>query len=132
MVRSLRSELPSVRALTVDVPAGWTPGVEALDLLARELAACAGVEAEGEVVWDASGGRFVPRLVVSRRPLGSGPAVSSDGTYVITGGTGGLGLVTARWLVERGARYVALLSRSGVVGADISLDDWRFIREMCV
>ncbi len=38
--------------------------------------------------------------------------VRGDGTYLITGGLGGLGLVTARWLIERGARHIALMSRS--------------------
>ena len=37
----------------------------------------------------------------------------ADATYLITGGTGGLGLAVARWLVEKGARNIALLSRSG-------------------
>jgi NADPH:quinone reductase-like Zn-dependent oxidoreductase/acyl carrier protein len=35
-----------------------------------------------------------------------------DGTYVITGGLGGLGLLFAQWLVERGARHLALLGRN--------------------
>lgn len=38
----------------------------------------------------------------------------ADGTYLITGGLTGFGLATARWLVERGARHLALLSRRGV------------------
>ena len=41
----------------------------------------------------------------------------SDGTYLITGGLGGLGLVTARWMVERGARHLALTGRSGASSA---------------
>jgi acyl carrier protein len=37
----------------------------------------------------------------------------TDSTYLITGGLGGLGLTVARWMVEKGARHLALLSRSG-------------------
>ncbi|MEM7127078.1 MAG: SDR family NAD(P)-dependent oxidoreductase [Chloroflexota bacterium] len=38
----------------------------------------------------------------------------SDGaSYLITGGLGGLGLVLARWMVERGARNLVLVSRRG-------------------
>ncbi|MEM6451325.1 MAG: SDR family NAD(P)-dependent oxidoreductase [Cyanobacteria bacterium P01_D01_bin.105] len=37
--------------------------------------------------------------------------VTADGTYLITGGTGGLGIATAQWLVEQGAQHLALLSR---------------------
>jgi phthiocerol/phenolphthiocerol synthesis type-I polyketide synthase C len=39
--------------------------------------------------------------------------VRSDAAYLITGGHGGLGLAVARWLVEKGARSLILLSRSG-------------------
>lgn len=39
--------------------------------------------------------------------------VSSDKTHLITGGFGGFGLATARWLVERGARHLALVGRKG-------------------
>ncbi len=35
-----------------------------------------------------------------------------DATYVITGGLGGLGLLTAQWMARRGARHIALISRS--------------------
>jgi len=37
----------------------------------------------------------------------------ADATYVIAGGLGGLGLVLARWLVERGARHLVLIGRRG-------------------
>ncbi|EYF00540.1 Malonyl CoA-acyl carrier protein transacylase [Chondromyces apiculatus DSM 436] len=40
-------------------------------------------------------------------------AIRPDATYLITGGLGGLGLALARWLVDRGARHLALLGRSG-------------------
>lgn len=39
--------------------------------------------------------------------------VARDKTHLITGGFGGFGLATARWLVERGARHLALVGRSG-------------------
>ncbi|XXY19857.1 SDR family NAD(P)-dependent oxidoreductase [Sorangium sp. So ce216] len=37
--------------------------------------------------------------------------VRADGTYLITGGLGDLGLSVARWLVGQGARHVALVGR---------------------
>ncbi|HWF12551.1 MAG TPA: SDR family NAD(P)-dependent oxidoreductase [Candidatus Acidoferrales bacterium] len=40
-------------------------------------------------------------------------APRADATYLITGGHGGLGLSVARWLSEKGARQLVLLSRSG-------------------
>ncbi len=39
--------------------------------------------------------------------------VREDGTYLITGGLGGFGIATARWLVEKGARNLVLLGRKG-------------------
>ena len=36
-----------------------------------------------------------------------------DATYLITGGLNGFGLATARWLADRGALHLALLSRRG-------------------
>jgi len=40
--------------------------------------------------------------------------VNAESTYLITGGAGGLGLKVARWMVERGARHLVLLGRSGI------------------
>jgi len=37
--------------------------------------------------------------------------IRQDATYLITGGLGALGLATADWLVQQGARHVALMSR---------------------
>jgi acyl transferase domain-containing protein/NADPH:quinone reductase-like Zn-dependent oxidoreductase/SAM-dependent methyltransferase/acyl carrier protein len=34
-----------------------------------------------------------------------------DGTYLITGGLSGLGLLTAQWMFERGARHLVLMGR---------------------
>ena len=46
-------------------------------------------------------------------PLKNSPAIPirTGGTYLITGGLGGLGLRTARWLADRGAGHVVLTSR---------------------
>jgi acyl transferase domain-containing protein/acyl carrier protein len=40
------------------------------------------------------------------------PSIKEDGTYLITGGLGGLGLITAQWLISKGAKNLALMSRS--------------------
>ncbi|NEQ65213.1 MAG: acyltransferase domain-containing protein, partial [Symploca sp. SIO2D2] len=55
---------------------------------------------------------YVARLVQhspqsSEQPL----SLSSDATYLITGGLGALGLHTAQWLVEKGARHIVLTGR---------------------
>jgi NADPH:quinone reductase-like Zn-dependent oxidoreductase/acyl carrier protein/SAM-dependent methyltransferase len=41
-----------------------------------------------------------------------------DVTYVIAGGLGGFGLATARWMAARGARYLALMGRTGATGSE--------------
>ncbi len=40
-------------------------------------------------------------------------ALRTDGVYVVTGGLSGFGLEAARWLVQHGARSLALLGRRG-------------------
>ncbi|HVE15789.1 MAG TPA: beta-ketoacyl reductase, partial [Chthoniobacterales bacterium] len=50
---------------------------------------------------------------VSDEPAKASP-VKADGCYVITGGTSGFGLATARWLVSKGAGKIVLVSRSGM------------------
>jgi acyl transferase domain-containing protein len=58
--------------------------------------------------------RLVPRLVQTTRPASNGKHIRHDRTYLITGGLGELGLKIAHWLVERGARDIALLGRTGL------------------
>ena len=43
----------------------------------------------------------------------SGGLLRPDATYIITGGTGGIGISLGSWMVENGARNVVLLGRSG-------------------
>ncbi|MBE9060856.1 type I polyketide synthase [cf. Phormidesmis sp. LEGE 11477] len=40
------------------------------------------------------------------------PQISANSTYLVTGGLGGLGLLTAQWLADQGAKRIVLLSRS--------------------
>ena len=55
-------------------------------------------------------GRHVGRIVLSQK-TGELP-VHANSTYLIAGGTGGLGLEVAKWLVARGARHLALVARN--------------------
>jgi hypothetical protein len=48
---------------------------------------------------------------------GAGFTCSLRKTYIITGGLGGFGLELAEWLVEKGARYLILTSRTGKLTA---------------
>ncbi len=50
-------------------------------------------------------------LTQSANQLSQPLTMVADATYLITGGLGGIGLVTARWLVEKGARHLVLMGR---------------------
>ncbi len=64
------------------------------------------------IAWRA-GRRYVERL--SRATLDGGgrhAVVRADGSYIVTGGLGGLGMVVARWLVQNGAGRLILNGRT--------------------
>src|SRR4029078_4021644 len=53
-------------------------------------------------------------------------AIRRDGTYLVTGGLSGLGLVVARWLAQRGAGRLVLIGRRDVTSeAAATLDELR-------
>ena len=56
-------------------------------------------------------GKVCLRMVARATP-------GAKGAHVVSGGTGGLGLLTGRWLMQHGARGLALTSRSGSVAKD--------------
>ena len=62
---------------------------------------------EGRVVPRLEGFKFTPKSTLSSDKL------FGFGRHVITGGTAGLGILTGRWLAQRGALRLVLASRSG-------------------
>ncbi|MBD2364812.1 SDR family NAD(P)-dependent oxidoreductase [Anabaena minutissima FACHB-250] len=56
--------------------------------------------------------KHIGKIVVTQTEL----TFRADSTYLITGGMGGLGLLVAEWMVEKGARHLVLLGRSGANG----------------
>lgn len=71
----------------------------------------------GKIVVTYDNGIYAPPAVepiAPARPL----ALSGQASYLVTGGLGGFGLRTAQWLVEKGARHLILISRSGPASAD--------------
>jgi phthiocerol/phenolphthiocerol synthesis type-I polyketide synthase D len=96
-------------------------GVTLLDLgdsddpqqLVAALTAELSSAANDDVVAVREDGRHVERLVRATLDAGHDQAiVRADGSYIITGGLGGLGTVVTRWLVERGAGRIVLNGRS--------------------
>lgn len=106
LTRVLNFEHPALCPVLVDVD---SPAA----LVAELLGAGTSPQTGTEVAWRDCR-RYEMRLRAAR--LGAGPpldVVRRGGAYVISGGYGGLGLVTARWLAERGAGRVVLSGRYG-------------------
>jgi acyl transferase domain-containing protein/NADPH:quinone reductase-like Zn-dependent oxidoreductase/acyl carrier protein len=63
--------------------------------------------------------KHIGKIVISQPapPLETATLIRADGTYLITGGLGGLGLLVAQWLVDKGARHLVLLGRSAASDA---------------
>ncbi|MGC5015919.1 SDR family NAD(P)-dependent oxidoreductase [Streptosporangium sp. DT93] len=124
LIRVLVFEHPGLRACLVDA-----------DDTGSLLAELLGDRPGDEVAWR-SGTRHIARLAAApglagdavtlpapgngtvlgpapARRRGAGRVVRRGGGYLITGGYGGLGLVVARWLAERGAGRIVLGGRSG-------------------
>jgi len=106
--RVVRIEHPRMWGGLVDLGPGMGPGDAARALAAEVL----GGDAEDQVAFRGAQ-RHVARLVRRRIKEQDPPSLAADGTYLITGGLGGLGLLFARWMVERGARHLVLLELRG-------------------
>ncbi|KAA1251690.1 type I polyketide synthase [Mycobacterium simiae] len=105
LVRALAFEHPDMRATLVDLDVTPDP----LAALAAELQDAGN---DDVIAWRGDR-RLVERL--SRATLDAQqrhPVVRPGASYVVTGGLGGLGLVVATWLVDRGAGRVVLNGRS--------------------
>ena len=66
------------------------------------------------------GSARVPRLCAALQPSFV-LEVLAPGAHLVTGGTGGLGLLTARWLAQCGACALVLAARSGALLSEAGL-----------
>ncbi|ORV92768.1 polyketide synthase [Mycobacterium interjectum] len=107
LVRVLAYEHPELRTTLVDLDVAG----DAAAALNAELIAAITDSIDDVVAWR-GGRRYVERLF--RATLGEPRrehVVRPGASYIITGGLGGLGLVFARWLLDRGAGRVVLNGR---------------------
>ena len=81
----------------------------------------------GEALETILRGAHAAKLVVRHRRDERELALRDDATYLITGGTGALGLQLAQWLASRGARHIALMSRSAKSVPEIAGANMRVI-----
>ncbi|MEV4338544.1 type I polyketide synthase [Streptomyces sp. NPDC049590] len=112
--RVVALEHPEVWGGLLDLDPAQADPARAADALVRELLAGDG---EDQIAFR-DGARRVARVARSASAAqdGSGgraprPRIRPDGSYLITGGLGGIGLVVARRLVAAGARHLVLLGR---------------------
>jgi NAD(P)-dependent dehydrogenase (short-subunit alcohol dehydrogenase family)/acyl carrier protein len=120
MARVLVQEHPDLPVRCVDLPVD-PQAMKPADLL-QDIYADSGED----MVAYRQGQRLVARLVRYREASPDKRLelpIRGDASYLVTGGTGGLGLRVARWLVENGARNLVLSSRSGTGEELESLQD---------
>ena len=102
-LRAARFEHPELRCRHLDLGTadadaagqvlGWLDSAAPADLVLRGAAG------------------FVEQLRPSEPSREDAPPIRPDGTYLVTGGLGGLGLRVAAWLIARGARHLCLVGR---------------------
>jgi hypothetical protein len=110
LARVLVQEHPEIRVRCVDL-SPQDPSSDVLSLV-RELYNDGD---EDQLAYRGSR-RYVARLVryVDQQVAKpASPLIRHDVTYLVTGGTGGLGMQVAHWLVAEGARHLVLSSRRG-------------------
>ena len=107
--RVIGLEFPELHCVCLDLD---SPGENDAQILFDELQSPGG--GERQVAWRRDD-RYVARFQRHRLLPGKTPLpMHEQSSYLITGGTGALGLSLAGWLVEQGARHIVLLSRRGV------------------
>ncbi len=110
VIRTLQYEYSNVEFVQLDLSAqiketeiNNIPSLAFADPLYKELAL------RGSEV-------YAPAIIQSENQE-LGKTISSEATYIVTGGNDGLGFETVKWLAEKGARHIAVLSRSGFKAA---------------
>ncbi|NEQ84189.1 MAG: SDR family NAD(P)-dependent oxidoreductase, partial [Moorea sp. SIO2I5] len=112
MGKTIASEHPELKCVRIDLDPQQTAKEQARMLMSEILS-----ESREDEVAFRQENRYVARLVPSRhtqKTIDKPLTVRKDATYLIAGGLGGVGLLVARWLVEKGARHLVLIGRSGV------------------
>ncbi|MBF6317471.1 type I polyketide synthase [Nocardia cyriacigeorgica] len=106
LARTLSVEHPELGCIRVDLDSEWGPARCAAELVPELL----GPDREDEIALR-DDGRMRARLVPTRFSDGDAAPSLRRGTYLITGGLGGLGIGLARWLAALGARHLVLAGR---------------------
>jgi acyl transferase domain-containing protein len=121
--RAVALEHPEIWGGLIDLEPTTDPLRDAELIMAEVLAP----DGEDQIAYRC-GGRKAARLrrvqnLQAASPASVGAVVSSEGSYLITGGRGVLGQRVARWLVRNGARHLVLLGRRPVPEAGPGLEE---------
>nr|MCH9700517.1 SDR family oxidoreductase [Actinomycetes bacterium] len=112
LVRVLAYEHPDLRTTLLDVGAEADSQLVA-GRLSTELAASETGSAIDDIIAWRGSRRFVERLSRAKLPSGRGElVVRGNGSYVVTGALGGVGMAVVGWLVDNGAGRVVVNGRS--------------------
>ncbi|NEP60016.1 MAG: SDR family NAD(P)-dependent oxidoreductase, partial [Symploca sp. SIO2G7] len=111
MGKVISSEHPELNCVRIDLDPQQTIETQAWELFQEIWSE----DKEDQVAWRRNC-RYVPRLVASSHQQTNATTKHSlsfreDASYLITGGLGGLGLLVARWMAERGAKHLVLVTR---------------------
>lgn len=114
MGKVIAREHPELNCVRVDLDPQAT-GNDAQTLFEEIISSLSAKDIEDQVALR-DGNRYVARLVHHRQSQKTLDKLTfhSDRSYLITGGLGGLGLLIASFLVERGVKHLVLLGRSEV------------------
>ncbi|MBV7331443.1 amino acid adenylation domain-containing protein [Chloroflexi bacterium TSY] len=109
--RVIRLEHPELSCTCLDIETN-IPTQELIDLLTMNPKALSSDNHhESQLLWH-KGRVYAARLTRYQCALRGTCAIQRKGSYLITGGRGGIGLQIARWLAEQGAGHLILLGRS--------------------
>jgi myxalamid-type polyketide synthase MxaE and MxaD len=107
LARTLSQELPALWGGLVDLDPA-TPAHACVD----RLLACIQLAAGEDQLALRGDSVLAARLVRHRVARAAAPGLATPGSFVVTGGLGGLGGLTARWLARRGAAHLVLIGRT--------------------
>ncbi|SEP53569.1 Erythronolide synthase docking [Amycolatopsis saalfeldensis] len=106
--KTVIAEYPDLKCVQIDLdPAGPVPSLPSVLGRAAALVGAGHAAVRGDRWFEA---RLEERDIAD---VSSGAfQIRPDGTYLVTGGFGGLGLATAAWLADHGARSLLLVGRT--------------------
>jgi non-ribosomal peptide synthase protein (TIGR01720 family) len=111
LAMTIGAEFPHIACRSVDL---WLAGPQEVSIQAENLLTEAAVAASDRQVAYRGRYRWIPAFPpVSSPPISERPArLRAGGTYLITGGVGGMGLALAEYLAERVKAKLVLVGRS--------------------